>query len=120
MASCVTIVGRCSRTGRTGQQANAVEHDARGTGAEDGILERGFAALASPFEDPREGVGRHAGHLDPQEDHQQMIRRGHDAHAQRGAENERVEIGAILGIGNARQACHHRNSTAKINNTERK
>ncbi len=95
------------RTGRTGQQADTVEHHAGGTRAENRVFKRRFAALPAPFENSRQGVRRHAGHLDPQENHQQMIRRGHDAHAQRGAENERVEVRPILGIGNARQACHH-------------
>ena len=75
-----------ARPEHAGQQADAVEHDAGGAGAVDRVFQRRLAALAPPLEHAGQGIRRHAGHLDAQEDRQQMIGRRHDAHAERRAQ----------------------------------
>ena len=85
-----------------GQQAQAVEHDPRGPGSVDRILDCRFRTGAAALEQPGEGVGRHARHFDRHEQHEQVIRGCHQAHAERRSQHERVEISAVLAVGNSR------------------
>ena len=91
------------RAEHAGQQADAVEHDARRAGSVDGIFQRRFAALPAALEHAGQHIRRNARHLDAEKHHQQMVGRRHDAHAQRGAEHQRVDIGRGVAIGNARK-----------------
>ena len=89
------------RAQQAGQQADAVEHDAGGAGAVDGVLQRRFAGSAAALEHAGQHVRRHARHLDAQEDRHQMIGRRHQAHAERRAQQQRVKVLAVLAVGEA-------------------
>ena len=84
-----------------GQKAQAIEHHTRGPGTVDGILEGRLGARLPSLEKPGEGIGGNARHFHRHEHHQEVIGGGHQAHAEGRAQDERVEVGAILGIGNA-------------------
>ena len=108
--ACGQLVGhrrQVARAEHAGQQADAVEHDAGRARAVDRVFQRRLAALAPPFEHAGQRIGRHARHFDAQEDRQQVIGRGHDAHAERRPEHERVEVRGVFAIGNAREPREH-------------
>ena len=90
--------------GEAGEEADAVEHDAGGAGAVDGVFERGFARAAAAFDDAGHDVRRHARHFDGEEDGHEVVGGGHQAHAERRAEQERVKVLAVLAIGEAGEA----------------
>ena len=96
------------RAQHAGQQADAVEHDAGRARAVHGIFERRLAALTAALEDAGQGIGRHAGHFHAQEDHQQVIGRSHQAHAERRAQHERVHVRRGVAVGNPRDAGENR------------
>ena len=83
------------------QQADAVEHHAGGCRAEDGVFQGRLAALPAKLEHAGQDVRRHAGHLDAQEDDQHVVGRDHQAHAQRGTQDQNVELGPVLALGDA-------------------
>ena len=105
--------GQMHRAEHAGQEADAVEHDARRAGAVDGVFERRFAALAAALQHAGQGIRRNAGHFDAQEDDQQVIGRSHQAHAQRGAQHERVDVRRGIAIGHARDAREDREQDGK-------
>ena len=96
------------RVQRTGDQADSVEHDARGAGSVDRVLQGRFAALPTPLKHRGQGVRRHAGHFHAQEHDQQMVGGGHQAHAQRRAEHERVDVRAVRAIGKSGESREER------------
>ena len=102
-ADVVNQIGEIPGAVVAGDQADAVEHDPRCAAAVDHVLEGGFARLPSAFQEAGQGIAGQAGHLDADEDHQQMIRRRHDRHAEHRAEQEDVEIGRVFLVGNAGQ-----------------
>ena len=89
------------RAQQAGEQADAVEHDAGGAGAVDGVLERRFARAAAALDDAGHHVRRHARHFDGEKHGHQVVGRGHQAHAERRAEEQRVKILAVLVVGQA-------------------
>ena len=96
-------IGQVARAERAGEQRDAVEHDAAGARPVDDVLERRLAARPLPLQEPRQRVARQARHLDRDEDHQQVVRGGHQHHAERAAEQERVEVGGVVAVGDAGQ-----------------
>ena len=94
-------IGQVAGAESSGEQADAVEHDAGGAAAIDDVLECGLAALPPALEKAGQGITRQAGHLDADEDHEQMIRRRHQRHADDGPQKEAIEIGGVLAVGNA-------------------
>ena len=86
-----------------GQQANAVQHDARGSAAVDDVLQRGLARLASSLEEAGQGVAGQTGHFHADEHHEQVIGRHHQAHADGGSQQQTMEIRGILAVRNAAQ-----------------
>ena len=82
------------------QQADAVEHHSRCSRPIDGVFQRGLRTRLPPLENAYQRIGRHARHLNGHEQHQQVVGRRHQAHAERCAKHERVEVGTILAIGN--------------------
>ena len=76
-------VGQVAGAELAGQQADAVEHDARRAAAVDDVLEGRLARLPPALEEAGQGVARQAGHLDGDEHHQQVVGRRHQHHAER-------------------------------------
>ncbi len=98
--------GKLGRAEHSDQQADAEEHHAGGPRAEDRVFQGRFAAAPPVPQDARKHVGRHAGHLDPQQDDQGVVGRDHQAHAQRGPQHHHVELGGLLGAGHAGDPRH--------------
>ncbi len=78
------------------QQADAVEHHARGPGPVDGVLQCRLARPAAALEDAGQHVRRHARHFDRQEHGHQMVGRRHQAHAECRAEQQRIKVLPVL------------------------
>jgi hypothetical protein len=70
------------------QQADAVEHDARGACTVHGILDRRLRCRPPALEDARQGVGGDTRHLDSHEHHEEVVGGCHQAHAERGSQHE--------------------------------
>ena len=99
----VTEFGELGRSRQTREQADPEQHHPRRSRTVDDKLERCFTALPPPLQKAGQRITRHAGHLDPNEHHQQMVRTRHQHHADHGTREEGIEIGSVLIVGDARQ-----------------
>ena len=102
-------------------QAGAVEHHPGGPGTVDHVLQRRFAAETFSLQEADHHVAGHTGHFDGQEQHQQVVGRGHQHHADRGTDQQRVEIGAVLVVGNPAEnrQCDHQHQEDQQEQSEK-
>ena len=66
-------IGQVGGAEASGQQADAVEHDAGRAAAVDDVLQGRLAGLPAALQIAGQGVAGQAGHLDADVDHQQMV-----------------------------------------------
>jgi hypothetical protein len=89
------------RAQEAAEKAEAVEHDAGGSGSVDDVLEGGLARLPAALEEADHRVAGDADHFDREEGHQQVIGAGGHEHADARSDHQGVEVGAVFLIGDA-------------------
>src|SRR3546814_9937192 len=81
--------GEIGRPGEAVEQRDAIKQHARGERAEDEIFEPGFARPLVGAHEAGEHIGGEAVELEPDIERHQVARRRHDAHAERGEQDQR-------------------------------
>ena len=97
----IAQLGELGRPRQSGQQADSKQHDSRRSGTIHDELECGLAALPTPLQEAGQGIAGNAGHLNAEEQHEQMVGTRHQHHPDDRAGKQRVEIGGVLLVGNA-------------------
>ena len=93
-------LGQFGRSKHAGQQADPVQHHASRSAAVDNVLERRLAAETPALQKTDQDVAGHTRHLDAQEQDQKVVRTDHQRHPHHRSQQQRVEIGAVIRIGN--------------------
>ena len=81
---------------RAVDEADAIEEDSRGSGSYHEIFHRRFTGSRQIHAHPHHDVEGNGHKFKPHEGRQKIIRRGKDAHAHEGGEEQRVKFSAIL------------------------
>jgi len=91
--------GQAEGAERPAEKTDPIEHDPSGPGSVHGVLEGRLGTRLPPLEQAGQRIRGHARHFHRHEHHQQVVGRGHQAHAERRTEDEDVEVGAVLAVG---------------------
>ena len=82
-------------------EADSIEHHAGGTSSVNNVFQGRFTTETLALEETDHHVAGHTGHFHRHEQHQQVVGRGHQHHANGGTDQQRVEVGTIFPVGNA-------------------
>ena len=95
LAEEVGDLGQAGRAGGAVDEGDAVEEDRRGEGAEDEVLHGRLARLGPAAVEAGQHVQGDREDLEAEEDHDQVVGRGHEHGARRREQGQHVELGPV-------------------------